>query len=159
MSIDTIARLATAKQLAFVNVLRSDRNLPLIDGNDPKWVTTTIREASELIDALKAMPIPAKTPAKPVAELEAGVYVNSDDDIIRVYRGQSGRMLAKSIDGNGAFTFLGLAIKYVKADQKITRERAAEFGQQTGVCCMCGRDLTDPESVAAGIGPICSGKF
>lgn len=30
------------------------------------------------------------------------------------------------------------------------------FGRKTGVCCCCGRELTDPESVAAGIGPICA---
>lgn len=29
-------------------------------------------------------------------------------------------------------------------------------GKQTGKCCCCGRELTDPESVANGIGPICA---
>jgi hypothetical protein len=31
----------------------------------------------------------------------------------------------------------------------------AEFGKKFGVCCMCGRELTNPESVALGIGPVC----
>lgn len=31
----------------------------------------------------------------------------------------------------------------------------AEYGKRFGVCCMCGRELTNEESVAAGIGPIC----
>ncbi len=31
-----------------------------------------------------------------------------------------------------------------------------EIGKETGKCCCCGRELTDPESVAAGIGPICA---
>lgn len=29
-------------------------------------------------------------------------------------------------------------------------------GLRTGQCCCCGRELTDPESVANGIGPICA---
>jgi len=31
----------------------------------------------------------------------------------------------------------------------------AEYGKRFGVCCMCGRELTNESSVAAGIGPIC----
>ena len=34
----------------------------------------------------------------------------------------------------------------------------AEYGRAFGVCCMCGRELTDPESVALGIGPVCRSK-
>jgi hypothetical protein len=36
---------------------------------------------------------------------------------------------------------------------------AVEFGHRTGSCCVCGRTLTDPESIAKGIGPICEGRF
>lgn len=36
---------------------------------------------------------------------------------------------------------------------------AVKFGRASGRCCSCGRDLTDPESIAAGIGPICASKF
>jgi Family of unknown function (DUF6011) len=36
---------------------------------------------------------------------------------------------------------------------------AKKHGQASGRCCSCGRDLTDPESIAAGIGPICATKF
>lgn len=31
-------------------------------------------------------------------------------------------------------------------------------GRRTGRCCCCGRELTDPDSIAAGIGPICEAK-
>lgn len=33
------------------------------------------------------------------------------------------------------------------------------YGKQTGKCCACGRELTDPESVKRGIGPICEGNW
>lgn len=38
-------------------------------------------------------------------------------------------------------------------------EEAVLYGKQTGVCCCCGRELTDPQSVEAGIGPICASKW
>jgi hypothetical protein len=33
------------------------------------------------------------------------------------------------------------------------------YGKQTGNCSCCGRELTDPVSVANGIGPICESKW
>ena len=36
---------------------------------------------------------------------------------------------------------------------------AVAHGRQTGACACCGRPLSDPESVARGIGPICAEKF
>jgi hypothetical protein len=38
-------------------------------------------------------------------------------------------------------------------------EAAVEYGKTTGVCSCCGRELTDPVSVAAGIGPVCAQRF
>lgn len=42
------------------------------------------------------------------------------------------------------------------ADPKTAAET---YGKETGNCCICNRLLTDPESVARGIGPICAGRF
>lgn len=36
---------------------------------------------------------------------------------------------------------------------------AVAYGQQTGQCACCGRELTDPESVALGVGPVCREKW
>ena len=36
---------------------------------------------------------------------------------------------------------------------------ARKYGKLAGRCCSCGLDLTDPQSIAAGIGPICARKF
>lgn len=33
------------------------------------------------------------------------------------------------------------------------------YGLRTGNCAICNRELTDPESVERGIGPICAGRF
>jgi hypothetical protein len=32
-------------------------------------------------------------------------------------------------------------------------------GKDTGICCCCGAELTDPVSIEAGIGPICAGNW
>lgn len=36
---------------------------------------------------------------------------------------------------------------------------AIRYGKETGSCSCCGRDLTNPESIRLGIGPICREKF
>ena len=36
---------------------------------------------------------------------------------------------------------------------------ARRYGRELGVCGVCGRTLTNSESRAAGIGPICAGRF
>ena len=33
------------------------------------------------------------------------------------------------------------------------------YGQQTGQCCCCGRELTRKDSIALGIGPICAERY
>lgn len=42
---------------------------------------------------------------------------------------------------------------------KLTLEEAKEFGALYGVCCVCGRTLTNETSIAEGIGPVCSGRL
>jgi len=36
---------------------------------------------------------------------------------------------------------------------------AIRYGKETGACSCCGRDLTNPDSIAAGIGPVCREKY
>lgn len=36
---------------------------------------------------------------------------------------------------------------------------AVAYGNRTGSCCICARELTNKESVALGIGPICAAKY
>ena len=45
----------------------------------------------------------------------------------------------------------------VQEAMKNPLEAAVKYGRETGRCSVCGRRLTDPESVANGIGPICEG--
>lgn len=36
---------------------------------------------------------------------------------------------------------------------------AKDYGRRTGSCSCCGRELIDPASIAAGIGPVCAAKW
>jgi len=47
-------------------------------------------------------------------------------------------------------------LKSVLADPKVA---AARYGHELGVCGICGRTLTDPVSIEAGIGPVCAKRF
>jgi len=39
------------------------------------------------------------------------------------------------------------------------RAYAEGYGKKTGQCGMCGRKLTDPESIRRGTGPVCDGRW
>lgn len=38
-------------------------------------------------------------------------------------------------------------------------EAAKMYGKETGTCACCGRELTDPNSIALGIGPVCADNW
>jgi hypothetical protein len=69
---------------------------------------------------------------------------------------------------NGTLTLfagrlVGVSLDTVLADlQRIEADPEAAavlHGRASGCCSVCSRDLTDPESIARGIGPICAEKF
>jgi hypothetical protein len=54
---------------------------------------------------------------------------------------------------HGAAPSTTSALTAIAADPQ---DAAVRYGRETGSCGCCGRELTDPKSIAAGIGPICS---
>lgn len=49
------------------------------------------------------------------------------------------------------------AITQALRDDNVLAYLRAE-GKATGICQVCGRELTDPKSIASGIGPVCEGR-
>lgn len=100
-------------------------------------------------------------------EIEDGFYYVMDQDrqvkIYKVLRSQAGNQYAKVLDpseGESAFGYEPGGIQVVREQGKpLTLEQAKEFGQLYGICIMCGRTLTNEESIEAGIGPICATKL
>lgn len=111
----------------------------------------------------------AATPLHPVTE--AGMY-RQDGVIYKVQKAVhgSGHLYAKRLVLAGEIGTTGLGstsahfeyaagmIRKLYAEDRMTLEDAKEFGHLYGVCCKCGATLTDENSIAAGIGPICAGK-
>jgi hypothetical protein len=117
----------------------------------------------KLREELKGLGVQAEpTLSEPQYVTETGMYrVNG-----RIYKvlpsRSSERHYAKELVGEGdgtyRFTYAPGAMRLIRAEHRMTDEQAREFGRTTGICCVCTTTLTDPKSIAAGIGPVCSGK-
>jgi len=78
-----------------------------------------------------------------------------------IYVTQAGEYLGKVADGKFHAT-RACTTEQTKAIVEVCSdpEKAAKaFGQETGRCSCCGRELTDPVSIANAIGPVCAERF
>jgi len=126
----------------------------------------TGEEAHEMIERLiliarTAAPVvaPLAAPVKSTAVTEDGMYLK--DGVVfkvQIAKQGSGRLYAKRL-GQGGFEYAPGAINTLRAEHKMSLDQAKEYGKLYGVCCQCGKDLTDENSIAAGIGPVCARKF
>lgn len=74
---------------------------------------------------------------------------------------RGGRYLGKVADGKFVASDACTADMRAKVlDVCADPKKAAEaFGKQTGRCSCCGRELSDPVSIANSIGPICAERY
>jgi hypothetical protein len=170
----TVVRPATEAQIGFIKRLVGER--VVVPGTELHGVLElsrhmavsgafTTQAASALIDALQAAPRKEQErTTRHAAEPEDGMYLDGDT-IFKVYKmvHGSGRQGVKRLEvtgKEGSFVYLGLAARRLPTTaQRMTLEQAAKYGRLYGFCVRCGRTLTDEESIAAGIGPICADKM
>lgn len=157
------------KQLAFIRKLAEERGVevPAVDSKVA---------ASREIDRLMALPRAARPPvaaAAPVA-IEDGMY-KLGDDIFKVQHAvhgsgnqyakklvratETGRVFGTVDQGRWTFEYAPGAVRRLRPEHRMTIEEAKKFGALYGTCCVCGRTLTDEDSIAAGIGPVCAGRL
>jgi len=116
--------------------------------------TLSVSAASDLITALMAAPM---------LSLEGMHKVN--DTVYKVQRAVhgNGRVYAKQLTvlstGEFQFEYAPGAIRFLTQDTRMSVEDAAAFGHLYGRCVQCGRTLTDEDSIARGIGPVCASYF
>lgn len=164
-------RLVSDKALGYLRSLIAERDYYSLSEADRRKVNfvngggvPTAKGASDLIDVLKVTAYaPKSEQSAKGADLELGMYRKADGIMYRVYPArQSDRILAKRLvsDGEGGWTFeyAGMASRFVTAAERMTLDEAKAWGAQFGTCCVCAALLTDPESVANGIGPICGSR-
>lgn len=105
-------------------------------------------------------------------ELEAkvpdGRYAITVDGVTRFFRvrkvtkGQyAGRTFVDRQAGDEEFPvrFSGERTKILIAIAKDVKASAIRYGRELGVCSQCGRTLTNPDSIEAGIGPVCLSRL
>lgn len=145
---------ATERQVSYIKALQTRAGLPVGVSN-----TLTSKEASALIEELKTRL--ASVPAQSTELVREGVYRRSSDgEMFRVQTSQdSGRRYAKLLLPSGGWGYEKGAIFTLKASERLTVEDLAKWGLSTGVCAICARLLSTPESVARGIGPVCASRY
>lgn len=161
----TAIRMATDSQLTFIRDL-----LAQVDGKSAirraieSGGELTRRDASTMIDQLMERRNSARATARRhvtqagSSSLTVGMY-SVGGVPVKVFRARNGQhLLAKKLH-RGEWVYLGAARRFVTADQRMTLDQASEYGRRTGTCCSCGRRLTNPASINAGIGPICAEGF
>lgn len=169
MNTDATYRRITSNQLAFLLKLRVERGLESNFSED-QAALLSVEAASRWIS--KALTLPKVTvsgPATTIDSVPAGRYA------IEWPNAEGVRVLQffhvdKPTEGKWmGFTFLKRRVSDetypVKGHQKALildaiaaappKEAAIRFGQEIGVCGVCGRTLTNEISRAYGIGPVC----
>ena len=148
--------MPSPKQSAFIATLTAERTLSDDQQHRATDPSLSVREASQLIDELLGMP---RTPVgNPVTD--PGMY-RQGGELYKIQLSRSGNLYAKRLVQDGhrwQFEYApGVARKLTPAD-RMTIDQARSFGAQFGTCVVCGRTLTDPKSIDAGIGPVCAGR-
>lgn len=64
---------------------------------------------------------------------------------------------AQWVAGEWEFQYAPGALRRINPADRMTLEQAQEWGRLYGTCARCGRTLTDEDSIARGLGPICAG--
>lgn len=158
------------QQLLFLADLRrkheTDALGPVPDGATRGLVSEAITWA--LNQPKRQTPIP-----EPQASIGVGVYISSDGSLIRIRRSRFNRLMAHRVQivrtagtpkvvyrllNPGFIAILANDVRDGNA-APIDRDTASKFGVLTGICCDCGRKLTDPVSIERGIGPVCVKKY
>ena len=167
---------ATPNQIRYYTSLAQERGEPL-----PDFSRMTIREASEGISRLRSQPVKASDTDRGdgtnLTDVPSGRYAVEVGGRVQFYKldnltDASGRwagwVFAKHQQGDNfaragaqrpGQTYRGdhdEAMRLIVADPLAAAKR---YGHALGVCAVCGRALTDPDSIAAGIGPVCAKRF
>jgi hypothetical protein len=139
-------------------VLPVTEQLRILDESyDQMKISTKI--AGQMIDKAKASP--KREVHMPNTMLDDGIYVVNGvyHKVIHAVHG-SGRQYAKKFNSfTENWEYAPGALGYITNSHQLTEDQAKAFGKLYGRCVVCGRTLTDEESIELGIGPVCRAKL
>lgn len=153
--------IATEKQIVFLKSLRIKHvcsapavvhAFALIDAG----ATLPAADASSAITILLASPL------APKAQGVGKGYYSQAGVVFKVVESNAGSLYAKRLvvsGDSGRWVYAKGAYSQLTESDRLSLDEAAEFGKKFGVCCVCGKTLTDPKSIAAGIGPVCINRI
>lgn len=141
-----------------------------VSHEDFQRVLPKLQAAQQVKVAIPGLPGVMVEKPVAVAEVEDGVY-KVGVTIFKVKHSQTGKQWAHKlvVDSErlgekgghvaGKFVYAGtVARNGITPEAKLTYEAAKEFGALYGVCCCCGRLLTNELSIHLGIGPVCGDR-
>lgn len=161
-TIDTpqaITNPASDRQVGFIRALVAQKYTTAEQVKYMEFLNSAViskSRASEIITHLKSLPDVHGAPVED--ELVPLEFYMVDGVVYRVKLSSKDRLYAEALEGT-SFNYAPGAIRKIRAHHKLTLEQAKAYGAENGVCCRCGATLTNPDSIKAGIGPICAGKF
>lgn len=163
-----MANNATTKQKDFIRSLLADREgnpqaEALRDGINHlvEVGNLTVSTASSMIDLLKKVPSNQRAA---LAITEDGIYVHGDT-VYKVYlTRESKQLVCKRLEVTQGATGVEAEwiyegkrpLRSLTPEDKLSQEKAAEFGKLYGICINCLADLTDERSISVGYGPVCA---
>lgn len=117
------------------------------------------RGVSRAIDAIKAS-LERMSAAQGMAEDTApGFYVDADGTLIRAKRARAtGCMYGLVLADDGGWEYTRGVLRRTGLRAALLDEIAGR-GRAAGVCLLCGRTLTDPDSRQRGVGPVCARRY
>ena len=166
----------TERQLPYLKDLLAKREVPENVANYLERIKAkghtvenmTKESAGKMIRILIDQPVKPQNDGIPES-IPDGRYAfkNTELDKIVFYRvvtkRDGERIVQKVLGSPGDFRYVSIykneadkAISHIIGDPAFASQL---FGQAVGACGVCGSPLTDPESIALGIGPVCAKKY
>ena len=156
--------LISDKQLSYLNALQTSRQNAsshivnaLVRAGVSAKSEFTREQAGSLITALKLLPVIAQ----PILVDEVGAYRHGEQYYsVRKSTQRHDALIAYVFNAStGRWEYAKGAIHALRPEQRLTLSEAKKFGVQTGQCVHCGRTLTDPISIMAGLGTVCIKRY
>lgn len=166
--------MATTRQQAFIRDLMVQAGASREEADAADFSNVSVGQASQMIETLKQT-VRERRNANGGGEPPEGIhFLPSEGErgtVLKVQRAVhgSGKLYAKRLvppppggnarDGEWVYEGRNGAFRSLSEDTLMTLEDAQEYGHLYGVCCRCGALLTDEQSIADGIGPVCKTRF